>query len=56
MKTGFAFRSYSEKVEIIEKIKEVHLNYDQYIKKLDIGRNDLCLCGSGKKYKKCCGK
>ena len=20
------------------------------------GRNDLCLCGSGKKYKKCCGK
>lgn len=22
----------------------------------DIGRNDPCLCGSGKKYKKCCGK
>lgn len=21
-----------------------------------IGRNDLCICGSGKKYKKCCGK
>ena len=21
-----------------------------------IGRNDLCTCGSGKKYKKCCGK
>ncbi|WP_244440937.1 YecA family protein [Neobacillus jeddahensis] len=20
-----------------------------------IGRNDLCLCGSGKKFKKCCG-
>jgi len=20
-----------------------------------IGRNDLCPCGSGKKYKKCCG-
>ncbi|MGE6602707.1 SEC-C metal-binding domain-containing protein [Lysinibacillus fusiformis] len=19
-----------------------------------IGRNDICLCGSGKKYKKCC--
>lgn len=19
------------------------------------GRNDLCICGSGKKYKKCCG-
>jgi len=22
----------------------------------EIGRNDLCPCGSGKKYKKCCGK
>ena len=22
----------------------------------DIGRNDLCPCGSGLKYKKCCGK
>jgi len=21
-----------------------------------IGRNDLCVCGSGKKYKKCCGQ
>ncbi|MGD0621172.1 MAG: SEC-C metal-binding domain-containing protein [Thermacetogeniaceae bacterium] len=21
-----------------------------------IGRNDTCLCGSGKKYKKCCGQ
>jgi preprotein translocase subunit SecA len=21
-----------------------------------IGRNDLCPCGSGKKFKKCCGK
>jgi len=20
-----------------------------------VGRNDVCLCGSGKKYKKCCG-
>ena len=21
-----------------------------------VGRNDLCPCGSGKKFKKCCGK
>ncbi|HHY20332.1 MAG TPA: hypothetical protein GX525_00300 [Bacilli bacterium] len=21
-----------------------------------VGRNDSCLCGSGKKYEKCCGK
>ena len=27
------------------------------VKKNDpkVGRNDLCPCGSGKKYKKCCG-
>jgi len=23
---------------------------------LDVGRNDPCICGSGKKFKKCCGK
>lgn len=26
------------------------------IKKVTVGRNDPCPCGSGKKYKKCCGK
>ena len=26
------------------------------INKKKIGRNDLCPCGSGKKYKQCCGK
>lgn len=26
------------------------------LKKEKIGRNDQCPCGSGKKYKKCCGK
>ena len=27
-----------------------------YIKPETVGRNDPCPCGSGKKYKKCCGK
>lgn len=26
------------------------------VKEEQIGRNDPCTCGSGKKYKKCCGK
>lgn len=26
------------------------------VKKLKIGRNSPCSCGSGKKYKQCCGK
>ena len=25
-------------------------------KKKKVGRNELCPCGSGKKYKKCCGR
>ncbi|WP_105902783.1 YchJ family metal-binding protein [Vibrio gangliei] len=28
---------------------------NQTIAKTKIGRNDPCLCGSGKKFKKCCG-
>ncbi|TXK92027.1 hypothetical protein FVE24_02955, partial [Parageobacillus sp. SY1] len=27
-----------------------------YRKAVRIGRNDPCICGSGKKYKHCCGK
>lgn len=26
------------------------------VKAMDVGRNDPCICGSGKKYKNCCGK
>ena len=26
------------------------------VKEKEVGRNDACPCGSGKKYKKCCGK
>jgi preprotein translocase subunit SecA len=26
------------------------------VKKKKVGRNDPCPCGSGKKYKHCCGK
>lgn len=29
---------------------------DRGFPSLNVGRNDLCPCGSGKKYKKCCGK
>ncbi|QMS84513.1 SEC-C metal-binding domain-containing protein [Candidatus Xianfuyuplasma coldseepsis] len=30
--------------------------YNQLPKPHKVGRNDPCQCGSGKKYKKCCGK
>ena len=29
---------------------------EQAHKEAAVGRNDPCPCGSGKKYKKCCGK
>jgi preprotein translocase subunit SecA len=28
---------------------------DQPLRVEKVGRNEPCLCGSGKKYKKCCG-
>jgi preprotein translocase subunit SecA len=46
-------------------IKGITITKDEniYVKKdmiinvgVEIGRNDPCKCGSGKKYKKCCGK
>lgn len=37
-----------------------HLNgilfFDRKVEDTSQGRNDLCKCGSGKKFKKCCGK
>ena len=42
-----------------EKRKEIEKEYkESKIVRNDhkIGRNDPCPCGSGKKYKKCCGK
>lgn len=46
--------------EDIEKLgsKIAEIRFDEYKKthKGKIGRNQLCPCGSGKKYKKCCGK
>ena len=31
-------------------------NVPQYADKKEQGRNEKCNCGSGLKYKKCCGK
>ncbi len=41
-----------------EKKKELRmkLHADSHVTVEKIGRNDPCPCGSGKKYKKCCGK
>ncbi len=31
-----------------------HKKVKQYYARIKIGRNEPCLCGSGKKYKRCC--
>ena len=43
----------------VEKRKEITREFrtsKMYVSGETIGRNDPCPCGSGKKYKKCCGK
>lgn len=43
----------------VEKRNEIQNNTRnlKIVRNLDkVGRNDMCPCGSGKKYKKCCGK
>ena len=40
-----------EDISDLEKL----LNPPKPIQSVKIGRNDPCSCGSGKKYKKCCG-
>lgn len=42
-----------------DKIKEITVKWRSsriVVNPVKIGRNELCVCGSGKKYKKCCGK
>jgi hypothetical protein len=51
-KTAFSFRTPS--CECIDFVKQI--NEARTIGKPKVGRNDLCPCGSGKKYKRCCGK
>ena len=43
-------RDEEHRLEQIDRQRQV----EEKIKYSSVGRNDLCLCGSGKKYKKCC--
>ena len=47
-----------ENVLSLEKIEEIVKEFKKsktVVKDKEPGRNDPCPCGSGKKYKKCCG-
>ena len=41
---------------IINRVKDRNFNPNDKSTWGRVGRNDLCPCGSGKKYKQCCGK
>ncbi|MEG0371653.1 MAG: SEC-C metal-binding domain-containing protein [Clostridium sp.] len=43
-------------VETREAIAKTYKQSRTIVKEEKIGRNDVCICGSGKKFKKCCGK
>lgn len=68
---GHTFESETEENQFFEMIRDVvkqtrHFQYrgkseadigqKTIVKEVKVGRNDPCPCGSGKKYKKCCGK
>lgn len=59
----YLFRVKMEKAPEREQVaKETSTNHDDSLKKEPVkkdrkaGRNDVCPCGSGKKYKNCCGR
>ena len=37
-------------------LREIAVSDGKTVHSAKVGRNDLCPCGSGKKYKKCCGR
>ena len=44
-----------EAMNISQDLKRTLISEIHKVKRPDPGRNDPCPCGSGKKYKKCCG-
>ena len=55
-KTAFSFRMPSlERIDFVEQAKNL-AKTKSLPSSPKVGRNDPCPCGSGKKYKKCCGR
>ena len=48
-------RLREEHLRLQKKFEDMKPQIRTLAKSKNIGRNDPCLCGSGKKYKKCCG-
>ena len=53
-RTAFSFRM--PLLECIDYVKAANARDPSKKSPADVGRNDPCPCGSGKKFKRCCGK
>lgn len=54
-------RRVAEKIAAEQRIKQAEMifnsmNQDEAVQEKKVARNEQCPCGSGKKYKQCCGK
>ena len=52
-RAGLAAEELEQELDVLNPGETINV---PYIAPLKVGRNDPCPCGSGKKYKKCCGK
>ena len=52
--TGFGAKE-SDKFCNFRNMLEMNNIQKEFLEREKIGRNDPCPCGSGKKFKKCCG-
>ena len=48
-------RQYGMNIDSIESLDELNCWTQPTVNQNQAGRNDPCPCGSGRKYKKCCG-
>ena len=63
VRTLYRVRLVPQQIERKEEERPMFTNKDDSLQKkpevrkdAKVGRNDLCPCGSGKKYKQCCGR
>lgn len=65
--TQVHFKAYFKQDDTFQCLEEIsnfvfqdtdfyYVDGDTKMHSVSLNRNDTCLCGSGKKYKKCCGK
>lgn len=52
--TGVYAQIFQHETDHLNGVPELIVNENTKLKKITYNRNDMCQCGSGKKFKKCC--